>query len=560
MKIVTSLLVFIAVSTLVGLIAGFAPSGLIPASSIVSLVLGAISGAILYYKMPTESHRPLHGIDVLLFGIFALAALRSFLWLVFEGAADIKIGSPYNIGDLALHYQFIHYLASGVQFWPESPIFLEGPLRYPIGMDLWNALLLQAGVPLANGLIWTGLLGSGLTAWALWRWAGAFGLATFLFTGGLGGFFVFFPGNFSADDIIEWKNFFLTIFVTQRGFLWALPAGLLLLVCWRARLRNSSVPIPFIAELLLYAALPLFHLHTFLFFSLLLGICFLFAPASRRMEFLRLALWALIPASILVWFVTGGFAVAGGIGWQPGWMQGNRGIWFWIANFGISLPLFLWLAIQLIRRPERAALLIVTTSLTVMILCFLFRFAPWSWDNVKILLWVWLATAPFLYSFVLRPLPPVPQYLLLSILFFSGFSSLLQGFSTRHFYGWVNRSSLAETQALLKNLPIKASRLAVAPDIPHPAALQGFPVAVGYPGHLWSHGYDYQPTELALISLYQQGVDHPLLASVTHLLIGPLERKKYGAVLWHAPPEGWQEVKRTENTVLYERNSPTVPQ
>src|SRR5207244_130061 len=111
-------------------------------------------------------------------------------------------------------------------------------LRYPAGIDFFNALLLKANVDLIPGLVWVGLLASIATCYAFYRWGGAFAIAGFLFNGGLTGFQ--FLRNFKFVDYqdvnnIAWKSIPLTMFVTQRGLLYAIPAGLLLLWHWREK-------------------------------------------------------------------------------------------------------------------------------------------------------------------------------------------------------------------------------------------------------------------------------------------------------------------------------------
>ena len=69
------------------------------------------------------------------------------------------------------------------------------------------------------------------------------------------------------------------MFVTQRGLLYAIPAGVLLLWHWREKFFRQgaqgqegrrSGPLPFWVELSLYASMPLFHVHTFLALSIVL--------------------------------------------------------------------------------------------------------------------------------------------------------------------------------------------------------------------------------------------------------------------------------------------------
>ena len=184
--------------------------------------------------------------------------------------------SPNNLGDLSLHLNLIRYLSTGVSFWPESSILSDAPLSYPLGADLFNSLLEVCGVETIRGLVWTGLAGAALTGYALWLWGGAFGIAALLFNGGLAGFAVL--RTLQIEDFqreIVWKNLFLSMFVTQRGLLFALPAGLFLLNVWRERyFRGTNRSVPFWLQVLLYASMPLFNVHAFLFLSFVLVAIF----------------------------------------------------------------------------------------------------------------------------------------------------------------------------------------------------------------------------------------------------------------------------------------------
>lgn len=489
----------IATASALGL-AAVLPSGLSPFAAWAALVVGLVAGGGVFWISKSESSSaPLRALDWLMLFVFAIAAARSFFWVGFWSGGELRVQSPYNLGDFALHYGLVNYFASGVSFWPPSPLFFEGALRYPAGADLFNAILVQAGIPILRGFVWAGVAGAALTGLLLWRWAGAFGLAALLFNGGLWAF-TSFPPEWTppADSGIEWKNLFLTVFVTQRGFLWALPAGLYLLIAWRRRLERrredcvapdwKSVSI----EALLYCLLPLFHLHSFLFFSGLLALAFLFAPSrTTRREFFAIGAIAFIPAGLLSWIVTGGFASGGAIGWHPGWMQGTHGLSFWWMNFGIALPLLAWLGWKIIRSGSRSARIVCGTASGLAIACVLLRFAPWPWDNIKILIWCWLAVAPFLWSEILRPQPVPVRAVLLVVLFASGALSLFDGLSPQHSYSITTRAELENTRLVLSGSVLPGERVACAPDYNQPALLLGHPVYFGYPGHLWSHGYEY---------------------------------------------------------------------
>jgi hypothetical protein len=274
---------------------------------------------------------------------FALFAVRSFCWLLYIDSGELKIQSPNNLGDLSLHITLIRNFANGAPLWPDNPIYAFSKLRYPAGIDLFNALLCLVHVDLMCGLVWTGLLASLATFYAFFRWGGTFGVAGFLFNGGIAGFqffktFKFLDYQGTAADVahkpIAWKSIALSMFVTQRGWVYAIPAALILLWHWREKYfcktpvgggalsasgahsaevaatagsakaanpeaqapvatddgggtaainapGNSNGPLPFWVELSLYASMPLFHVHTFIALTIVLLVAMLFERASE---------------------------------------------------------------------------------------------------------------------------------------------------------------------------------------------------------------------------------------------------------------------------------------
>src|SRR6266480_1183902 len=181
---------------------------------------------------------------------FAMFAVRSFCWFFYIDGSDYKIQSPNNLGDLSLHLTLIKTFANGVPLWPDNPIYLFSKLRYPAGIDLFNALLLLVHVDLITGLVWVGLVASLATFYGFYRWGGSFAIAGFLFNGGIAGFQFFKTWKFldyqgTAADIahkpIAWKSIPLSMFVTQRGWLYAIPAGVVLLWHWREKFFRQDV-------------------------------------------------------------------------------------------------------------------------------------------------------------------------------------------------------------------------------------------------------------------------------------------------------------------------------
>ena len=490
-------------SVLSAICLAFTFKGLNSNLALIALMIGLAWGIWVYWHTRQNEARRATAWDVLLFALFAIASLRAFLWLIYPVGDEWRVLSPYNLGDISLHIQFIRYFAGGVDFWPASPILTGVPLSYPLGADLWNSLLLLVGVPVEQGLIWTGLAGAVLTVWALWRWGGAFAIAAFLFNGGMAGFAILQTGqlqDFQSD--LAWKNFFLTMFVTQRGLLYALPCGLLLLRAWRDDFFREGSGLPRSVQFFLYATMPFSSVHAFLFLSFALATIFIFTPKSRVRLLIFVAL-AVAPATMAIWLVTGGFSASSGLRWLPGWMQGDGGWKFWAMNFGISLPLLGWLFCKTAVRGDAESRAFCVLSLGVFLLCSLVAFAPWEWDNTKLLLWAWLVATPFLWSRVLEPLAPILRAALCVALFFTGAVSLMAGLDGRHGYELAKKSELATARMALRDVP-PGTRIAVDPTFNHPVMLLGYPVVCGYDGHLWSHGLVYQETLAKLRSVLRQ--------------------------------------------------------
>src|SRR5437016_11952813 len=207
MKWLSAGLVFVNLSTVCGLLLGMAGNGLNELSAVLALVSGGTFALAAYLGTSDSATRhnisnspagesfrspPLKRYGHVWFwavaACFALFALRSFCWLLYIDGEQLKIQSPNNLGDLALHITLIRNFASGVALWPDNPIYVFSKLRYPAGMDLFNALLCLVHLDLTRGSVWVGLVASLATFYAFFRWAGTFGIAGFLFNGGIAGF------------------------------------------------------------------------------------------------------------------------------------------------------------------------------------------------------------------------------------------------------------------------------------------------------------------------------------------------------------------------------------
>lgn len=641
MKWLSAGLTFVNVATVWGLLGGFASHGLNRTVAVSSMIAGLLAALLAFWGTragtppetgaahptpaePTPTRRLFQRYRSVwlwvVVGLFAIFAIRSFCNVLFIDGNELKIQSPNNLGDLSLHLTYIRNFASGVPLWPDNPIYVFSKLRYPAGIDLFNALLVSMGVDVIRGLVWAGLLASAATCFALFRWGGTFTIAGFLFNGGLVGFQWF--RNYDWNDyqgvpFIAWKSLALSMFVTQRGLLYALPVGLILLYHWRAKFfapnpavitpapssaepgaveiaaPRSRPPLPFWVEISLYATLPLFHVHTFMALSVVLLFLFFFLDNRARLQLLLLAGASVIPATFFVWLITDHFHAGSVLTWNPGWVLNNGDfarplaafaaqpspattavtgffgtlghfVQFWLINFGLTIPLIIALLVLLVIRawkqrdethpvkvplvfimaaialgavilasvfsyfsfgyglfvalalippvviavlipvsaallqrnwkqtiPVSAAFAFTIPAVALFVFACLVKTAPWEWDNIKLIIWAYLIVLPFVWSEVVsRWVFPVRAVVCL-VLFGSGFVTLFGGLAAgKTGFGLADRTELDAVAVAINKLPADA-RYAAYPTFNHPLLLLGRKVILGYPGHVWTQGFNY---------------------------------------------------------------------
>jgi len=558
MKTATALLLAVCLSTVCATLPlSFIAGHLTPEATWLAFAAG-IAGAVIYWLTsgPAGTRVKMGWPEWAASGLFALFALRAFCWLVYYKDDAICVLSPNNLGDMSLHLTYINYLAKGATFWPQNPIYSGIALHYPAGIDIFNAMLKLAGCDVFRALIWVGLIGSALTCYALLRWGGWFAVIGFLCNGGLAGwkFFHHFRLHFEDfQDFVAWKSIPLSMLVTQRGLLYAIPAGLLLLATWRAQwFRDSkdarpAVRMPQWVQVVLYSTMPLFHLHTFMFLSALLGCWVLMGSETYprlRYEIMDIILWAILPATICVSLVPGLFhrgqqSAAHVVHLQLGWMQDNHSFFgFWFNNFGLLLllaPALLAWTIWRYRKSPAAqnSFAFVFPSIFVFCLSCVVMFAPWEWDNMKIMIWSYIAILPFLHEMLLwipEPNGPPVRIGCYIILFFSGFVSLIGGIDESHTgYPIAYRSELDAVTFAVRNLPADAT-FAGYPTYNHPLLLSGCKMLEGYSGHLFSHGIDYQARDQMVKRMMLGASDWQSIAAALHvryLYWGSLEQANY---------------------------------
>jgi len=133
MKWLSAGLTFVNLSTVCGLLLGMAGNGLNQLSAILSLISAAVFALAVYlgtsntateqnisnspagkFSRASRHKRYRHVWLWVMAACFALFALRSFCWLLYIDGDQLRIQSPNNLGDLALHITFIKNFANGV--------------------------------------------------------------------------------------------------------------------------------------------------------------------------------------------------------------------------------------------------------------------------------------------------------------------------------------------------------------------------------------------------------------------------------------------------------------
>lgn len=546
MRLVVGLLAFAAITVLCATAGGLFVGRLTAAACLLSLLAG-LAGSVWAARDAPSPNGGNGGEDdvrswpaIAALALFAVVLLRQFLALAVSDGTAVTQPNPYNYGDLPLHWTYIAYLTQDAKFWPDNPIFAGRRLGYPIGSDLLAAVFVKVGVSLGPLLRVTGLLASAALYLSLRRWAGSLGVAALVLSGGLA-LDRFEPGALlRADDTeLPWKNVLLALFLPQRGFLYALPAGLLLLWSAREKLLSGRSGLQVKVEGLLWGAMPLFHVHTFLVVSLVYGGWGLWA---RRVRVALPSLAVAIPlATASVWLVTDGFRAARMIWLKPGWMIGDANpVLFLLQNFGLLLPLALAVLVRPPASAARHGRVVIATGLGLFAALFLVVLAPWEWDNTKALVWAVLLMLGPLEGW-LRERPRWLRVTLVALLLAPAVPAVLGATINRRALPVFELDEKAAVCEGLRVVPPDA-RVATAQTFNHPVALCGRAIVAGYGGHLWTHGIQAGPVEDRLRVLMMGWPDWSAKArelGATYVFWGPREEREFegSARLWERDHE-----------------------
>ncbi len=532
---IQSALLFLATSGLLACIGSLVVGKLTPAVSVISFFLALV--LCLFEKKQRSPEAKLAALPIwvkllyflIIFGIYTHSM---FLFYLKDGS-DFWIQNVSNLGDLSFHWNVIRNLAGGANFWPENPIYLAHRFKYPFGMDLINAMFEVLGVAIQTHLPLITMLLLFLTMASLHLAGGPLLVFAVFFSAG---FYDFLSPKIwnvvQLQESLDFKNLFLTVLITQRGIVYALPAGLLIYHQLTKFFRGEWSPAIYekISLGIIWGSLAFFHLHSYFIVSIYLGCLILWNRSLRVwLPTLVLAIFLGMP------FVIGALLPESGtislIHWSRGWARPENVNYFfyWFKNFGPWLMAMIAVMVTFYRERDWKKLFPAALAFLLFVLFAHLILAPWDWDNIKLLLWcyifgllairekLWtrrstwaqvgvflLFCAPGLMIFV----HSLPQY-------------------TRGAL-WASERELNKAKVLLKGRDVNEGLL-IAPTYDHPALLLGYKLYMGYPGHVWSHGYNYMDREAILTSYFMGEIEGlPLLpkGQVRWIYRGPLEKRR----------------------------------
>ena len=280
--------------------------------------------------------------------------------------------------------------------------------------------------------------------------------------------------------------------------------------------------------------LPLVHAHSFMAVMMVGAFLALINLRRWREWFLFFFAALLIAIPQLLWS-THGTAVStrAFIAWQFGWDRSDENFfWFWFKNTGLFIPLLI--TALLWKREDYLVPRKLLFFYLPFTLCFivpnLVKLAPWIWDNVKILFYWWLASAPIVALLLARLWEGKPWHRglaasLLIMLTLAGALDVFALISRQGEYQEFDRDGITFAEMIKQQTPPRATILH-APVHNTPVFLTGRRSLMGYPGHIWTHGLDSGPREAEIKRIYAGAPDAESLLTkygVDYVVVDPQE-------------------------------------
>ena len=309
---------------------------------------------------------------------------------------------------------------------------------------------------------------------------------------------------------------------------------------------------------LLAGTLPLIHLHSLAVLFVVAAFLFFMKPEKRR-ELAALGIGVgLIAVPALLWSMAGSATrTSEFFAWHFGWNKGEdeNFLWFWLRNTGIFIPVLLF-GIYLTYSTKKGADAEIeqknlkgnektkdrspkTKDQILFYLPFIFLFlvsnvaklAPWEWDNIKVLIYWFVASIPFA-AFALvwlwrkNVILKIVAAGCFAVLIFGGALDVWRVVSKQINYKVFDTDAVEIARDITLRTPPNALFLN-APTYNSAIVLSGRRSLMRYPGHLSSHGIDYIERENDLKRIYEGDTAAEVLMrkyNIGYVLISPEER------------------------------------
>ena len=523
----------------------------------------------------------------LFYAVTAIVLWKVFSRAVIEDNTGLSTGLLNNFGDLPFHISVITSFAFGNNFPPEDPTYAGVRFTYPFISDFVSAVFVRCGADLRESMfIENFILGMSFVG-LIHRWAlvmlrdklaaiitplivifnGGFGW-TLLFEkagtneGGLFGVLMNLPPSFTVipDTTWRWGNAISALLVPQRGFLMGLPLATIVFTQWwlatsdrpkqpetnrkRAAQKQKvaeTQPARFslntrrmIAAGVAAGLLPLVHAHSFIV-VMAMAACLALIQMRWREWFAFFLVASAIAIPQLLWSTIHSAVDAGSFfAWEVGWDHGQENpIWFWFKNTGIFIPL-IFTAVLLkgdgYLVPRRLLLFYLPFTLCFIIPNVL-KMAPWIWDNIKVLYYWWLASAPIVALLLARLWRESSIRRVIAVLLFVCVTLAgaldVAGIAMRSEKYQVFDAAGVGFAEFVKQQTGPRALIMHAPVHNTPVFLTGRRSLMGYPGHIWTHGLQFVKREGEIKRIYLGAPDAEQLIrnyGIQYAVVGPQEK------------------------------------
>jgi hypothetical protein len=250
---------------------------------------------------------------------------------------------------------------------------------------------------------------------------------------------------------------------------------------------------------LIAGLLPLVHAHTFVS-VMVVGLFQAIIGGKKQLPnwFLFFLGASLVGGPQMLWAALGSSVKTSTfLGWEIGWDHGDSNVLlFWLNNTGLFIPLLIaalaWRGKEPII-PKRMLLFYLPFTL-----CFIIpnavKLAPWIWDNIKVLFYWWVASAPIVALLLAKLFRRGPAWKIISAAAFvcltlAGALDVWRIASRQEEVQIFDREGIEFARMVEATTPPKAMILH-ATTHNNPMFLTGRRSIMGYPGHIWTHGLD----------------------------------------------------------------------